>query len=283
MSLDAIDKQSWSPRSIPPWMEGQPLVAYQHPPSPPPAIRRDADWHSHPHGQIFYVEQGVAQLQIDGGTFLLPPHRAAWIPPATMHACSLSGAGMLSWNLFLSPGLSRHLGEHACVLGVQPLTRMLLQQAVQWSPDDQRSARRRRLMVVLLDELRNASKESFHLPMPTDRRVLRIANAILAQPGQARTLDELSDWAGVSARTVNRLFKTQVGMSFMAWRQEAMLMHATACLARGESVSNVADALGYSSPSNFIAMFRRSYGQSPTRYLSSPAAPGPRGPMVSPH
>ncbi|MFH4448007.1 helix-turn-helix domain-containing protein, partial [Vibrio alginolyticus] len=40
-------------------------------------------------------------------------------------------------------------------------------------------------------------------------------------------------------------------------------------IARGESVGDIAHALGYSTPSNFIAMFRRVYGDSPTRYFSS--------------
>ncbi|WP_414932270.1 helix-turn-helix domain-containing protein [Vibrio europaeus] len=40
-------------------------------------------------------------------------------------------------------------------------------------------------------------------------------------------------------------------------------------MARGESVGAVTHALGYSTPSNFIAMFRRVYGDSPTRYFSN--------------
>ncbi|SFM92507.1 helix-turn-helix domain-containing protein [Variovorax sp. OV329] len=268
MALDAFVNDGWSPPAMPQWMASQPLFALQRPPTAAPTQRRETNWHQHPQGQILYVERGVAQVLIDGGTWLLPPHRAAWIPPGVMHASSVSGERPLTWSLFLSPTLSRHMAPQPCAVSVEPLTRMLLQQAVGWTPHEQRQASQRRLMMVLLDRLRNASKDAFHLPMPTDRRLLRIARAILAQPGQARTLDEWSDWAGVSARTVNRLFKVQVGMSFMAWRQEAMLMHARSSLSRGESVSNVADALGYSSPSNFIAMFRRSHGESPTRYLT---------------
>lgn len=40
-------------------------------------------------------------------------------------------------------------------------------------------------------------------------------------------------------------------------------------LARGEAVGEVAPALGYATPSNFIAMFRRAFGDSPTRYFAS--------------
>ena len=45
-------------------------------------------------------------------------------------------------------------------------------------------------------------------------------------------------------------------------------MCALEMLANGVSVANIADALGYATPSNCIAMFRRSFGDSPGRYFS---------------
>ncbi|WP_422527149.1 helix-turn-helix domain-containing protein [Serratia fonticola] len=39
-------------------------------------------------------------------------------------------------------------------------------------------------------------------------------------------------------------------------------------LANGMPVSSIADALGYATPSNFIAMFRRCFGDSPAHYFS---------------
>ena len=52
-------------------------------------------------------------------------------------------------------------------------------------------------------------------------------------------------------------------------RQQAGLVHALECLARGEPVAQVSDALGYATPSNFIAMFRRTFGESPARYFAA--------------
>ena len=46
------------------------------------------------------------------------------------------------------------------------------------------------------------------------------------------------------------------------------LIHALERLAQGEAVATVADALGYASPSGFIAMFRRAFGASPGRYFA---------------
>jgi AraC-like DNA-binding protein len=40
-------------------------------------------------------------------------------------------------------------------------------------------------------------------------------------------------------------------------------------LANGDSVSNVADAVGYESPSSFIAAFKDSFGTTPTTYFEN--------------
>lgn len=45
-------------------------------------------------------------------------------------------------------------------------------------------------------------------------------------------------------------------------------MYALEALARGATVSQVADTLGYATPSNFIAKFRRVFGTSPARYFA---------------
>jgi AraC-like DNA-binding protein len=56
-------------------------------------------------------------------------------------------------------------------------------------------------------------------------------------------------------------------MSFAAWRQQLRLVQALSRLAAGESVTLVAQDLGYDSPSAFAAMFRRSLGCAPSRYF----------------
>lgn len=154
------------------------------------------------------------------------------------------------------------------MVGVSELMRALVRRAVGWSWQDRLTAAQRRVTAVLLDELRDAPHEPLLLPKPTDRRLLRIAHAVLKALGDTRTLDAWADWAGLSPRSLTRLCQAELGMSFAQWRQQAGLVHALEGLARGESVASVADALGYATPSNFIAMFRRAFGEPPARYFA---------------
>jgi AraC-like DNA-binding protein len=179
---------------------------------------------------------------------------------------------MSGWNVFLSPEASRHLPDRPCVLGVSELTWHLVRRVATWTGHEQLQPAQRRMSLVLLDELHRAPQEPLHLPLPTERRLLRIARAILAQPNDPRTLAQWAAWAGMSPRTLSRLFLTELNTGFAQWSQQARLVHALEMLARGESVAHVADALGYATPSNFIAMFRRSFGDSPGKYFASKAS-----------
>jgi AraC-like DNA-binding protein len=143
-----------------------------------------------------------------------------------------------------------------------------VRRAASWTNADRLTSQQGRVVAVLLDEIRNAQREALHLPMPTDLRALRIANTLIKRPDDARTLQELAEAAGLSERTARRVFAAETGMSFTQWRQQARLTLALERLAGNEPVADVAEALGYATPSNFIAMFRRAFGEPPARYFA---------------
>ena len=42
--------------------------------------------HSHGRGQLIYPERGSVSVETDDALFVVPPHRAVWVPPAMPHA-----------------------------------------------------------------------------------------------------------------------------------------------------------------------------------------------------
>src|SRR5450830_1919737 len=101
------------------------------------------------------------------------------------------------------------------------------------------------------------------VPLPPrdsgDKRLRALCEAVLRAPGERATLAEWSASVGASERTVARLFREQLGLSYQQWRQQATL-------ARGQPVSLVAAASGYASESAFTAMFRAAMGQPPSHF-----------------
>lgn len=229
---------------------------------------RDYEWHQHVRGQLFCVEAGMLQVRTSQGAWLMPPRRAGWMPPNVPHQVRVSGA-LSGWSLLLAPEACKLLPGAPCVIGISETLRVLVNRAEAWDPCGPLTAQRERIAHVILDEIASAPHESLHLPMPQDGRLERVARAILDEPGSLRTLE---DWAAVgtmSPRTLRRLMREETGLSFGQWRQQAQLSYALERLAQGESINQVSDALNYASPSNFIAMFRRAFGQSPARYFST--------------
>jgi AraC-like DNA-binding protein len=57
------------------------------------------------------------------------------------------------------------------------------------------------------------------------------------------------------------------GISFIEWRQQACLLSAVVMLGKGQPVTEVAMALGYSSSSAFATVFKQLLGEVPSRYV----------------
>ncbi|HET6930599.1 MAG TPA: helix-turn-helix domain-containing protein, partial [Candidatus Acidoferrum sp.] len=131
--------------------------------------------------------------------------------------------------------------------------------------------RQRHLIRVILDQLEIIQTVPLQLPTPTERRALRVAGILLADPSDRRPLSQICKAAGASRRTIERLFQENVGMTFGKWRQQLRLMQAMRLLAEGAKVTHAALESGYSTPSAFISMFRKTLGTTPALYFRTDA------------
>ncbi|WP_342361264.1 helix-turn-helix transcriptional regulator [Terrarubrum flagellatum] len=232
---------------------------------------RETRWHSHLRGQLIWIESGLLTIRTPDGSWTLPPHRACWVPPRMRHRGGMSGA-LAGWSAHVLPAACRDLPDRARVIGVSELMRALVRRAAGWAERDALSVDEARMADVLISEIRCAPIEPLHLPMPTDPRLVRIATEASRKLADQRSLEEWAAWGGVSPRTLRRLFRAETGTSFAQWRTQARLLRAMEMLAGGAQVAIVADAVGYASPSNFIAVFKRSFGAPPARYFAARGA-----------
>ncbi len=106
--------------------------------------------------------------------------------------------------------------------------------------------------------------------VPVDDRARFVADALIADPADGRTLGEWGRAAGASERTLSRRFVEETGLSFTEWRAQARLAAALPHLANGASIASVGRDVGYANPSAFIAAFRRVFGVTPGAYFDRP-------------
>jgi AraC-like DNA-binding protein len=218
------------------------------------------DAHRHDDHQIVYAGRGVLSVTTSAGTWVAPATRAIWIPAGTVHAHQAHGE--LELHLVGLPATENPLSlAEPTVLAVGPLLRELIV-AYTRPPLDGRPERER-LRAVLLDQLRASPQQPLHLPMPTSPQLRDLCDLLRADPADNRTLAALGRQVGASDRTLSRLFRADLGMSFPQWRTQLRLHHALVLLAENTPVTTVAHLCGWSSASAFIDVFRRTFGHTP--------------------
>jgi len=214
--------------------------------------------HTHPWSQLIHAISGVMRVSTSQGTWILPPHRALWVPPGVQHGLRMVGAVKMR-TLYITPEASLPPQAVCKIVMVSGLLRELILAAIAGGTEE----RIAHVQALVLDELRHLDAQPLHLPLPREGRLKKICDALLADPGRGESLEDWADLVGVSSRTLARLFQKDLGMRFVDWRQQARLAEALSRLASGVPVSSVAHALGYDSPAAFSAMFRRTLGSAP--------------------
>lgn len=245
---------------------------YQHIERPAGGMARDLanhhliDYHQHPRGQLIYAYSGAILVMTELGSWVVPPQRAVWVPPGMMHSMQACGNVEMRTVYVRQDHIPPELKE-CCVVSVPPLLRELIAAMVHIPLDYDEAGRDGLLVQLLLHEIKPLKVVPLHLPMPTDVRLGKICQRILAEPSDETTVDEWSKSIGASARTIVRLFPEQTGLTFSQWKQQARLLAAIQMLATNQNVTDIALQLGYESPSAFSAMFKRAIGLTPTEYF----------------
>lgn len=170
-------------------------------------------------------------------------------------------------TLYLLPKLCGTVPQRCFVMNVSPLMRELILHTCRFSKLSRRRAAERRIIELLIDQLKEVESVPLQLPHPIDSRAKRVMRMLFDNPGDQRTLEQLCRDCGASKRTVQRLFLDETRMTFARWRQQLRLLHGMQLLASGEKVTAVSFETGYASTSAFISMFRKQLGTTPARYL----------------
>jgi len=224
--------------------------------------------HQHPEDQLVYASQGVMTVRTEAGTWVVPAQRAVWIPAGIPHSVQMSGAVSMR-TIYLRARMVRRLPRACCVINVSPLLQQLIVHLCSYGKLIRRSKVHAHLIDVLVDQLEAVKTVPLQLPTPSDQRAARVAAALQSDLGESRSVDWACKKAGASKRTIERLFRQETRLSLGKWRQQLRLLRSLQLLAAGEKITSAALEAGYSTPSAFIAMFRKALGTTPRKYFEN--------------
>ncbi|POA50354.1 AraC family transcriptional regulator [Pseudomonas sp. MPR-ANC1] len=225
--------------------------------------------HDHPRGQFAYAAKGVITVFTEQGNWVVPPQRGIWVPAQLSHAMQMRGPVTLH-NTYIDTAAAQRLGlsAHCQVLEVSPLLRQLLLKAIEVPAGYSAKGRDGFLMGLLLHEIAAMPALSLNAPLPAEPRLALVCREFLARPSLEVGIDDMARRTGMSRRSFTRHFRLHTGISYVEWRQQACLLAAIILLGEGQSITEVAMVLGYSSSSAFATVFKQVLGEVPSRYFS---------------
>lgn len=224
--------------------------------------------HSHEWPQLVFAASGVLTVTTARGAWVVPPLRAVWAPAGVRHQLDATGEVALR-TLYLRPDRAPVLAADCAVIHVAPLLRELILDVVELGVLYDREPTHEARLSLLGELMRRARQTPLSAPLPRDPRALVAAERVLARPAADETLEQLAAGCGASPRTLERIFRAETGLSFGRWRQQTRLLGALRLLGAGHPVGRVAERVGYSSASAFVAMFTRTLGRPPGSYFAT--------------
>lgn len=221
--------------------------------------RISVPFHAHRRAQLIHVSNGTLTVVTQDHRWSIPPQRGVWIAPGTEHRIFSSTPFTLT-TCYIDP--THFPGLQEGIVVVDTLTRALLPEVADLGPD-WKTPEARRLVSVLFDRLRSLPDPRAGLPISSGKALARLTKTLLSDPSIQDPLSILAPRSGLSERTAARLFLSEFGMPFGAWRRQLRLQTALALLGADVSVTETAFEVGYKDVSSFITAFRAEFGTSP--------------------
>jgi AraC-like DNA-binding protein/mannose-6-phosphate isomerase-like protein (cupin superfamily) len=221
--------------------------------------------HRHRRSQLLFAEWGTMLVKTPTEAWVVPTHQGIWIPSGVTHSITMLSR-VATRSVYLEGSAGEGIAKQCRVVGISPLLRQLLIEAVDLPAEYDPLGRAGKIMSLLIDEIHAAPALPLGLPLPNDRRLVQRCQRFLERPTAQDTLELWSGQLGLSRRTLTRLFRLETGLTFSAWQRRACLLSAMPRLLRGERVTTIAYDLGYSSPAGFTAMFKQLVGMAPNAY-----------------
>ncbi|MEM8863494.1 MAG: helix-turn-helix transcriptional regulator, partial [Chloroflexota bacterium] len=231
----------------------------------------EVGWHKHLCHQLIYAESGVIHIRTENKQLLLPAHHGVWIPAECAHSLYSSSSALKICSVYFQP--KQDDGYFLQAVRVFPLSTLAHEMLVyshRWlkvGGADPLKTSFFQTLRLLVNEWCEQSL-SLELPLPQEPMMIKVTEFILDRLDQSLNLDRISNQFNVSKRTLMRYFQSDLGMTFGRYVQVARIARAAELLTHpAATVTDVALAAGYRSPSSFTQAFQLLVGQTPSGYL----------------
>ncbi|MEX0195292.1 helix-turn-helix domain-containing protein [Microbacterium sp. LMI13-1-1.1] len=231
------------------------------------ALSDHIEWSAHSHEdrhELLWGARGGLTAETDDGYFAVPGSLGLWIPAGVTHRV-VAAAGTAFRCTFIAADIPP-IATRTTAVAMPEVVRAVLDRLE--APPYLSAAPRIHAEELALSLLEPVEVSTIDIPLPRDTRTRLVAEALLSDPSDDRSLEDWGRHVGASARNLSRLFVAETGMSFSTWRTRARMRRAIEWLAADHTVAYVSRRSGYATPSAFVQAFRRELGRTPGEFAS---------------
>lgn len=230
------------------------------------------DSHSHKKHQFLYTEGGIVFVETASKTYYLPARHFMWIPAGIVHSIRTNREDAIMFNLYFP--VEENEGDFYREEGIYPVDDLLLQlmnysknfETELFPADDK--------FVIALTIKRILSEKTtlqlpLALPVAKSERLNTILDFLHTEDGDNLTYGALVRKFGFTERTLHRIFKKELEMSFAQYHTILKMIRAIELLLEKRfSVGEIASEVGYSSIATFSNTFHKFTGKRPSEYFA---------------
>ena len=230
------------------------------------------EMHSHKKGQFIYTEGGIVYIKTGNKTHFLPARHYMWIPPDIEHAIYPSTPEVIMRNLYFpTEKTDAPFYQQVGIYPVNELLWQLLCYTRKWDGDILETDPKRFPVVaafkVLLAQISTAPL-MLTLPRPKDPRLEKTLVYLKDNLDKNISPAEIASYLGMSERSLHRLFKSDVKMTFIQYYTLLRMFKALEyVLEKKYTIGEIALMVGYSSLPTFSNTFLKILGKRPSEYL----------------
>jgi AraC-like DNA-binding protein len=227
--------------------------------------------HQHPEHLLFFPLQGEIRVMVGDRILAAAPGSLIYLPPGAQH--SFDSSSQLGERLICLIKRDRwsRAAEAPSLARILPASQLAKELLFYLLLHPQTRHARSLIDTLLLTISETAESTGERLPMEhlegrvRDERVRRVLNAFQRELGEPISIPAIAAQAGLSVRTLNRLFTTELGATPKQVLSQYRVAAARELLLSGQAnATEAAFRVGYQSLAQFIRVFRQVTGQLPS-------------------
>lgn len=238
--------------------------------------RIDPREYIHRKARLLYADGGIIHVFTAMKHWYLPGRFYMWIPANTAYHLESSSSRIHLYSFYFKEQSDVHpvLLEPNIFLSNDLMREMFLF-AQDWEGgigkknNYARYCLLRAMMAIIPEMSPPIDAFPMQHPYPKNEKLRRIARYLNSNIDQAFTIDQVAAQFGMSSRSLSRLFKEDMGISYIRFLRAIRIAKALELMAENTySILEIAMQIGYNELSSFSNIFMRVTGIRPSVYMS---------------